>query len=162
MSYTVLRGRWCNIFGLNAHAVRQEKSVDSKDSFYEELEQDADHLPKYHKKILLGDFKEKLGREDIFKLTVGNESLYQDINNNGVRIVNVATSKNPSVKITMFSHRKIHKYTWSSPDGKIHNQMDHTLIDRRWHSSVLEVRSFRGAVILITVWWLQNLGKDWQ
>jgi len=45
----------------------------------------------------------------------------------------------------MFPHRKIHKYTWTSTDGKIHNQTDHTLIDRRWHKSILEVRSFRGA-----------------
>jgi len=36
--------------------------------------------------------------EDIFKLTVGNESLPQDFNDNGVRIVNFATSKNLVVK----------------------------------------------------------------
>jgi hypothetical protein len=38
MSYIVLRGRWCNIIVLNAHAPTEEKGDDPKDSFYEELE----------------------------------------------------------------------------------------------------------------------------
>jgi endonuclease/exonuclease/phosphatase family metal-dependent hydrolase len=96
-------------------------------------------------KILLGDFNAKLGREDTFKPTIGSESLHEDINGNGVRVVNVATSKNLVVKSTMFPHRYIHKYIWTSPDGKIHNQIDHVLIDRKWHSSILDLRSFRGA-----------------
>jgi hypothetical protein len=66
-----------------------------------------------------------LGRDDIFKLRVGNESLLQDSNENGIRILNVATSKDLIVK--MFPHRKIHKYAWTSPDGKTHNQIDHVL-----------------------------------
>jgi hypothetical protein len=39
----------------------------------------------------LGDLNEKLGREDIFKLTIQNESLHQDSNDVDVRIVNFAT-----------------------------------------------------------------------
>jgi hypothetical protein len=87
MSYIVLRGRWCNIIVLNAHAPTEEKSDDSKDSFDKELEQVFDHFPKYHMKIMLGDFNAKLGREDIFKLTIRNESLHQDSNDNGVRVL---------------------------------------------------------------------------
>jgi len=34
--------------------------------------------------------------------------------------------------------------TWTTPDGKTQNQSDHILIDRRWHSCMLDVRSFRG------------------
>jgi len=141
----VLRGRWHNIIVVNVHAPSEEKSEESKDSFYEELEQVFDHFPKYHMKILLGGFNAKVGRENIFKPTIGQESLHQDSNDNGVRLVNFATSKNLVVKSTLFPHRNIHKYTWTSPNGKTHNQIDHVLIDRRWHLSVLDVRSFRGA-----------------
>jgi len=95
--------------------------------------------------MLLGDFNAKVGRENIFKPTIGQESIHQDSNDNGVRLVNFATSKNLVVKSMMFPHWNIHKYTWTSPDGKTHNQIDHVLIDRRWQSSVLNVRSFRGA-----------------
>jgi endonuclease/exonuclease/phosphatase family metal-dependent hydrolase len=68
-------------------------------------------------KILLGDLNAKLDREDIFKQTVGNESLHEISNDNGVRVINFATS----------------------PNGKTHNQIDHILIDRRQHSSILGV-----------------------
>jgi hypothetical protein len=36
-----------------------------------------DKFPKYHMKLLLGDFNAKVGREDIFKSTFQNESLYE-------------------------------------------------------------------------------------
>jgi len=39
VSYIVLRGRWFNIIVLNVHAQSEEKSDESKDSFYEQLEQ---------------------------------------------------------------------------------------------------------------------------
>jgi hypothetical protein len=38
MSYVVLRGHWCNIIILNVHASLEEKSEDSNDNFYEELD----------------------------------------------------------------------------------------------------------------------------
>jgi hypothetical protein len=60
-----------------------------KDSFYEELERVFDKFPKYHMKILLEDFNAKVGREDIFKPTIGNESLHEISNDNGVRLVNL-------------------------------------------------------------------------
>jgi hypothetical protein len=68
-------------------------------------------------KILLGDFIAKVGREDI-KPTVMNRSPLEISNDNGVRVVNFATSKNLVVRSTMFPHRNIHKYTRTSPEGK--------------------------------------------
>jgi len=145
LSYIVLRGRWRNIIVVNVHASSEEKSDEAKDSFYEELEQVFDHFLKYHMKMLLEDFNAKVERENIFKSTIGQDSLHQDSNDSGVRLVNFATSQSLEVKSTMFPHRNIHKYTWTSPDSKTHKHIDHVLIDRRWHSSALDVRSFRGA-----------------
>jgi hypothetical protein len=45
----------------------------------------------------------------------------------------------------MIPHPNIHTFTWTSPDGKTHNQIDHILIERRWKSRVLDVRLFRVA-----------------
>jgi hypothetical protein len=45
----------------------------------------------------------------------------------------------------MFLDRNIHKYIWTSPDGKTHNKIGHILIDRQRHLNVLDVQSFRAA-----------------
>jgi hypothetical protein len=46
------------------------------------LERVFDKFPKYHMKILLEDFNAKVGKEDIFKPTIGNESLHKISNDN--------------------------------------------------------------------------------
>jgi hypothetical protein len=47
-------------------------------------------------KILLRDFNAKVGMEDIFKPTTGNESLRENNNDNGLKVVNVTTYENLS------------------------------------------------------------------
>jgi hypothetical protein len=48
------------------------------------------------------------------------QSLHESSNDNGVRIVNFASSKNLRVNSMMLPHRNIHKYTWMSKGGKTH------------------------------------------
>jgi hypothetical protein len=90
---------------------------------YKKLEQ-FDHFPKYHKKILLGDFNAKLGRKDIFKLTIRNDSVHQDSNDYGIWIVYFAVSKNLVVKSTMIPNQNIHMYNCTSPNGHTHKHTD--------------------------------------
>jgi hypothetical protein len=66
MSYIILRGRWCHIIDLNVHAPTEDKTFYKvKDGVYEELERVFYNFPKYHTKFLFGNFKAKVGREDI-------------------------------------------------------------------------------------------------
>lgn len=67
---------------------------------------------------LLGDFNAKAGREDIFKTTIGNESLYEIGSDNVVRVVNL----------------QYHKICQDN-NAQMNNQMDHILIGERQHSS---------------------------
>jgi hypothetical protein len=60
-----------------------------------------------------------------FKHTIGNESLHEISNDNGLKILNFAMSKNLRVKSTMFPHN-IHEFTCASPDGKTHNKIECT------------------------------------
>lgn len=41
----------------------------------------------------------------------------------------------------------MHKGPWKSPDGKTINQIDHVLVDKRYASHILDVRTKRGANI---------------
>jgi len=62
------------------------------------------HFPKYHMKITLEDFNAQLGKEDVLIRKVEKETLHDSSNDNCVRVVNFATSKNLAAKSKMFLH----------------------------------------------------------
>jgi len=62
---------------INVHTSTKDKNY-TKDSSYEELVCVFNKFLKYyHMKILLGYFNVKVGKEDIFKPTTGNEILHE-------------------------------------------------------------------------------------
>jgi hypothetical protein len=77
------------------------------------------------------DFNVKVGRIDIFKPTIGNESLHEISTDNGVRLVNSAISKNLRVKSIMFPHCNIHKKYLDVSRWETHNQIGHIKVERR-------------------------------
>ncbi|PSN42499.1 hypothetical protein C0J52_09787 [Blattella germanica] len=104
ISYIILKGKRHDFIIVIVYGPT-EASIDTiKDEFYEELESVFDWLSRYHMKIVLGYFNAKVGREDIFRQTIGKFSLHEDSNDNGVRLVTFATSKNHIVKSTTFQH----------------------------------------------------------
>jgi hypothetical protein len=64
----------------------------------------------------------------MFKPRNENENSCEINNDNGDRAVNFALSKSLIVRSTIFPHCNICKSTWTSPDGKPHNQIDHILV----------------------------------
>jgi exonuclease III len=152
MSYIILSGRWCNIIVFNVHAPCEDEGSDVKDSFYEELGRVFDQLHRYDMKVIMGDFNATAARENIFKPTIGSENLLEISNDNGERVINFAASKILVVKSTMFPQRKIHKYTWTSPEGNTHSHIDHVMIEDGIQVYLMSDLSEGLTVILTTIW----------
>jgi hypothetical protein len=63
MSYITLRGCWCDTV-LNVHLPTEDDSNSMNDSFYDDPECVFDQFPKYHMKMLLGDFSTKTNSQE--------------------------------------------------------------------------------------------------
>lgn len=95
-------------------------------------------------KVILGDLNAKVGREECYQRTIGGESLHQQCNDNGTRLVQFAAARNIVVRSTYFPRSNIYKGTWQIPGRTITNQIDHVLIEARHFSSIINIRSHRG------------------
>jgi hypothetical protein len=60
-----------------------------------------------------------------------NENLQEISKDIAARVVNFAKSKNLTVKSAIFPHCNIRNFTWTSPDERTHNQINHILMDMR-------------------------------
>lgn len=139
-----IKGKFFNMSIINVHAPTEEKPAETKDEFYDKLMSVYDHCTASDIKIVIGDCNAQVGKEDIFLPHIGKNSLHDVSNDNGVRLVDFAASRNMIVGSTRYQHKISHKVTWTSPNGK-HSQIDHILIDARHASNILDVRSLRGA-----------------
>lgn len=145
LSWIAIKGKFKTIYIINSHAPTEDKDNDIKEEFYSTLEATYDLMSNYSMKILIGDMNAKLGKEDMYRPNLGKHSLHSISNDNGTRLIEFAVSKNMYIKSTMFPHKEIHKGTWRSPDGVTVNQIDHVLVDKRWQSNIIDVRTFRNA-----------------
>ena len=140
-----IKGRFKNYSLINAHALTNEAPDEEKEAFYEKISRVYDNCPRHDIKLILGDMNAKVGREEIFRPTIGKWSLHEETNENGLRLIDFAAEKGMVIKGTFFQRKRIHQATWESPDGFTKNQIDHCLIDGRHFSDVTNVKVCRGA-----------------
>jgi hypothetical protein len=95
-------------------------------------------------KIILRDFNAKVGKESIHKPTIGNGSLHNETNNNGIKMIQFAISNGLNIRCTTFPYKDIQRETGYSSDGRMANQTDHVLISNRFRSAITHIRALRG------------------
>jgi len=91
----------------------------------EEVIRNYDRLHGSVIKIVLGDTIVTIGRELMYVPSAGIESVHEESNDNGQKIILFATSRSLVISSTTFPHKNIHKYSWKSPDGRNMKQIDH-------------------------------------
>ena len=97
-----------------------------------------------------GDWNAKIG-EDASKNWEGTCGQYcnPETNKRGLRLLEFAIYNNLKVANTFGAHKLSRRWTWHSPGGDYHNQIDYIMVKRRFQSSVniAKTRSFPGAEI---------------
>jgi len=91
--YIVLTGKIFDTVIIKCFAPTETADCELKDQFYDDLDRVLDNIPRENIKIVVGDFNAQVGRENIFKPIVGKESLHQESNNNGMRLISLCTDK---------------------------------------------------------------------
>ena len=81
-----------------------KETEEIREEFYNLLEQNITQIARLDSKIILGDFKAKVGKESVYKPTIGNESLHNGTNNNGIKVIQFAISNGLNVRSTAFPH----------------------------------------------------------
>ena len=78
--------------------------------------------------IMMGDFNAKIGKDNIGKeLVMGKEGL-GEINENGELFTDYCHFNSLVTGGSVFTHKRIHKTTWISPDHQTENHIDHICI----------------------------------
>ena len=142
-----LYGKQLNTTTIQIYAPTNEADPEDKEEFYEQLSKITEKVPRQDLLIVMGDANAKVGRENVgIEDAMGKEGL-GDRNENGDLFIAFCAQNELVIGGTLFKHKNIHKYTWTSPNGHTTNQIDHVAVKRKYRRSVLDVRTMRGADI---------------
>ena len=130
---------------LQCYAPTNQADQQDKEDFYGQLQNTLDNVPRRDITIIMGDMNAKVGSINTGReLIMGKEGL-GTMNENGELFSDFCAQNDLVIGGTIFSHKRINKATWKSPDGTTENQIDHVTISRRWRRTLQDVRVCRGA-----------------
>lgn len=138
-----------NISFVQCYAPTEVDSADVKNAFYEQLSTTLDQISKGDIVILMGDFNAKIGSDNSnYESIMGKHALGNTRSDNGERLVELCSQHNLVIGGSLFPHKDVHKFTWTSPrSSSIRNQIDHICISKKWRKMLLDVRNKRSADI---------------
>ena len=143
--YARFHSKFTKLSVVVAYAPINDASDEEKEEFYNSLQATLEEIPQHDMTILMGDMNARVGSDNTGReRTMGKEGV-GEMTDNGERLVNLCEENDLVIGGTLFPHRRIHKLTWTSPDGRTQNQIDHIIINGKWRRSLQDVRVMRQA-----------------
>ncbi|KAI8496714.1 hypothetical protein Bbelb_253690 [Branchiostoma belcheri] len=124
-----------------------------KDLFFDQLQELVQDAPQHDITIVLTDANATLcqaSRSASSQNVLGPISADPSTNDNGSRLLDLCRATNMSIADSWFPRKRIHHWTWYSPDGRTRKAIDHILISARWKSCITNCRVYRGAQLANT------------
>ncbi len=124
----------------------QQMAINASDSFYADLQRTINTAPSNDLLLIIGDFNARVGKQQhqTSRKVVGPHAVDQ-INENGQRLIDFCAANNLIISNTFFQHKTAHQMTWMHPGNKKWHMLDYTLVNRKFRSSVEDVRVHRTA-----------------
>ena len=110
--------------------------------FYRELQSLVDQTPKQDILVVQGDWNVKVGEHVQGDWgEVCGPFCNTDTNDRGLKLLDFATYNNLVLANTLGNHKPSRRWTWHSPDGTYHNQVDYILMKKRFRSGIKTART---------------------
>ena len=132
-------GKPFNIRVIQVYAPTTNAEEAEVECFYDDLQDLLELTPKRDVLFIIGDWNAKVGSQEItgvtgkFSLGVQNEA--------GKRLTEFCQENALVIANTLFQQNKRQCYTWTSPDGQHHSQIDYILCSQRWRSSTQSAKT---------------------
>ena len=123
---------------IQVYAPTNDAEDESKEEFYEQLQWEVEAAPRHDVLIVMGDLNAKIGEDNKgWEKVMGQHGLGR-MNENGERLAMFCGNNDFVIGGSLFKHSDIHKITWTSPNARDQNQIDHIIINGRYRGSLLD------------------------
>ena len=118
-----------------------------KDVFYDQLGALINGVPKSHFLVVAGDLNAEVGADRRgWERVLGNFGR-GTVNDNGTRLLSLASANGLKVMNSFFRHKPAHSVTWYSNAHNAAKVLDYVLVRGRFFTSVHDVRVRRGTAL---------------
>ena len=130
---------------LSAYAPTLTSSDETKEQFYQKLDEVLQATPKNDKLVILGDFNARVGKDSgSWEKVLGNHGVGK-VNDNGLLLLSKCAEHELCITNTLFRMADKYKTTWMHPRSKHWHMIDFIIVRQRDRRDVCVTRAMRGA-----------------